>query len=140
MSATTTWKCPQDGTEWSVKERKCPTCGYVNMPKCVTLRSDATGNRAEISASTRLGKSVFNQRFADPDAKFAADEQFEVVRDDALLYAWVLRPVAGARTATFYTGAEGPATGCELAEGGTITVGRTRMKLTVTFKPRGEGS
>ena len=140
MSATTTWKCPQDGTEWSVKERKCPTCGYVNMPKCVTLRSSATGKGAEISASTRLGKSVFNQRFADPDAKFAADEQFEVVRDDALLYAWVLRPVAGARNATFYNGAEVPATGCELVEGGTITVGRTRMKLTVTFKSRGEGS
>lgn len=134
MSATTTWKCPQDGMEWSVKDRKCPTCGYVNMPKCVTLRSDATGNRAEISATARLGKSVFTQRFVDPDARFAADEQFEIVRDDAVLCAWVLRPVAGARNATHYNGAEVPEGGCELAEGGTITVGRTRMKLTVTFK------
>ena len=120
--------------EWSVKDRKCPTCGYVNMPKCVTLRSDATGNRAEISATARLGKSVFAQRFADPDARFAADEQFEIVRDDAVLCAWVLRPVAGARNATYYNGAEVHVGGCELAEGGTITVGRTRMKLTVTFK------
>ena len=82
MSATTTWKCPQDGMEWSIKERKCPTCGYVNMPKCVTLRSDATAKTAEIATTTRLGKSVFTQRFADPDAKFAADEQYEIVRDD----------------------------------------------------------
>ena len=138
MSATTTWKCPQDGMEWSVKDRKCPTCGYVNMPKCVTLRSHSTGNGAEISATTRLGKAVFTQRFADPDAKFAADEQFEVIRDDAVLFAWVIRPVAGARNATHYNGAEVPAAGVELGEGGTITVGRTRLKLIVTFKSRGE--
>ena len=134
MSATTTWKCPQDGMEWSVKDRKCPTCGYVNMPKCVTLRSDATGKGAEITASTRLGKSVFNQRFADPEALFASDEQFEIVRDDAVLFAWVLVPITGARNATHYNGAKVPAAGCELAEGGVITVGRSRMKLTVTFK------
>jgi hypothetical protein len=134
MSATTTWKCPNDGLEWSVKDRKCPTCGYVNMPKCVTLQSDNTGKGADITATTRLGKAVFAQRFADPDAKFAADEQFEIVRDDAVLFAWVLRPVAGARNATYYNGAEVPATGCELADGGIITVGKTRMKLTVTLK------
>ncbi len=134
MSATTTWKCPQDGMEWSVKERRCPTCGYINMPKAVTLRSSATGKGAEISATTRLGKSVFTQRFADPDAKFAAADQFEIVRDDTLLYAWVIRPVAGVRNATHYNGAEVPASGCELAEGGIITVGKSRLKLSVTFK------
>ncbi len=134
MSATTTWKCPQDGMEWSIKERKCPTCGYVNIPKSVTLQSNATGKGAALSATTRLGKSVFNQRFADPDAKFAADEQFEIVRDDVHLFAWVIRPVAGARNATFYNGTEVPEAGCELVEGGVITVGRTRLKLTVTFK------
>jgi hypothetical protein len=134
MSATTTWKCPQDGMEWSIKERKCPTCGYVNMPKCVTLRSAATGKGADIAVTTRLGNAVFTQRFADPDAKFAADEQFEIVRDDTVLYAWVIRPVAGARNATHYNGTEVPATGCELADGGVITVGRTKLKLTVALK------
>jgi hypothetical protein len=134
MSATTTWKCPQDGMEWSIKERKCPTCGYVNMPKCVTLRSNATAKHAEIATTTRLGKSVFTQRFADPDAKFASDEQFEIVRDDTHTYAWLVRPISGARNATFYNGVEVPATGCELTEGGIITVGRSRMKLIVSFK------
>jgi hypothetical protein len=134
MSATTMWKCPQDGMEWSIKERKCPTCGYVNMPKCVTLQSAATGKGADISTTTRLGRSVFTQRFADPDAKFAADEQFEIIRDDTHLFAWVIRPVTGAQNATFYNGSEVPAAGCELADGGVITVGRTKMKLTVRLK------
>ena len=134
MSATTTWKCPNDGLEWSVKDRKCPTCGYVNMPKCVTLQSGNTGKGADITATTRLGKAVFTQRFADPDAQFAADEQFEIVRDDAVLFAWVIRPVAGARNATYYNGSEVPPTGCELTTGGVITVGKSRMKLTVTLK------
>jgi hypothetical protein len=134
MSATTTWKCPQDGMEWSIKERKCPTCGYVNMPKCVTLRSDATAKSAAIATTTRLGKSVFAQRFADPDAKFAADEQFEIVRDDTSTYAWLVRPVSGARNPTCYNGVEEPATGCELTEGGVITVGRSRLKLIVSLK------
>jgi hypothetical protein len=133
MSATTTWKCPQDGMEWSIKDRRCPTCGYVNMPKCVAIRSAATGKGADIAVTTRLGRSVFTQRFADPDAKFAADEQFEIVRDDSVLYAWVIRPIVGARNATYYNGAEVPATGCELADGGVITVGRTKLKLTVVL-------
>src|SRR5436190_9525584 len=130
MSATTTWKCPQDGMEWSVKERKCATCGYVNMPKCISLWSATTGKGADVTGTTRLGKAVFVQRFADPDAKFASDEQFEIVRDDAVLYAWVIRPVAGVRNATYYNGAEVPDAGCELADGGVITVGKSRMKLT----------
>ena len=71
----------------------------------------------------------------DPDARnSAADEQFEIVRDDTHAYAWLIRPVSGARNATFYNGVEVPTTGCELSEGGVITVGRTKMKLIVTFK------
>lgn len=134
MSATTTWKCPQDGMEWSVKERRCPTCGYVNMPRCVALRSDTTDKTADIAASMRLGKAVFKQRFADPDAQFAADEQFEIVCDRAERLAWLVKPVSGVRNATHYNGDEVPPDGCELTDGGVITVGRSRMKLVVTFK------
>ena len=132
MSATTTWRCPNDGLEWDrSKYRKCPTCGYVNMPKCVTLESANTGRGADIGASTRLGKAVFTQRFADDDAKFAADEQFEIIRDETVAFAWLIRPIAGTRNPTYYNGTEVPPTGCELADGGVITVGRSRMKLTV---------
>lgn len=134
MSATTTWKCPQDGMEWSVAERKCPTCGYVNLPKCVTLRSDKTDKSAEIATTMRLGQAVFRQRFADPDAQFAADEQFEIVCDRTDKLAWLVKPVPGVRNATHYNGAEVPDEGYELADGGVITVGRTRMKLVVKFK------
>jgi hypothetical protein len=136
MSAiTTTWKCPNDGLEWDrAKHRKCPTCGYVNMPACVTLESANTGKGADIGASTKLGRAVFRQRFADDDAQFAADEQFEIVRDDVVALAWVIRPVAGTKNTTCYNGAEVPPGGVELADGGVITVGRTRMKLTVRLK------
>ena len=72
-------------------------CGYVNVPKCVTLRSDNTKKTAEIAATMRLGRAVFKQRFADPDAQFAADEQFEIVCDKTDRYAWVLCPLAGVR-------------------------------------------
>ncbi len=133
MSATTTWKCPQCGMDWAVSNRKCPADGYVNMPACVSLVSAKTGKVADISASARLGKAVFKQRFADDDAQFASDEQFEIVRDtDAV--AWVLRHVAGARNPTYYNGAEVPPGGCELVTGGVISVGKSRMRLTVQFK------
>lgn len=134
MSATTTWKCPQDGMEVSLKDRKCPTCGYVNMPKGVTLRSDRTGKAAEIGTTMRLGRAVFVQRFADPDARFASDEQFEIVCDRTDRYAWFVYPVAGVRNATHYNGSEVPPDGVELAEGGVITIGRSRMKLVVKFE------
>ena len=134
MSATTTWKCPNDGLEWDFsKYRKCPTCGYVNMPACVSLVSAKTGKGADIGSSTRLGKAVFQQRFADDDAQFAAEEQFEIVRDtDAAV--WLVRPITGTRNPTYYNGAAVPAAGCELTEGGVITVGKSKMRLTVKFK------
>ena len=134
MSATTTWKCPQDGMDVSLADRKCPTCGYVNMPRCVTLHSDKTKKSAVLTATMRLGRAVFKQRFADPDAQFAADEQFEIVRDQTDRCAWLVRPLCGVRNATHYNGAEVPPTGCELAEGGVITIGKSRMRLVVTFK------
>ena len=133
MSATTTWRCPNDGLEWAITDKKCPTCGYANMAACVSLKSATTGKSAEIAGTTKLGKAVFAQRFADPDAKFAADEQFEIVRDnDAAV--WLLRPVTGVRNETHYNGALVPPDGCELATGGVITVGRTRMMLNVSLK------
>jgi hypothetical protein len=134
MSATTTWQCPNDGLVWDrSKYRKCPTCGYANMPACVSLVSARTGRGADIAASTRLGRAVFQQRFGDEDARFAADEQFEIVRDTDTA-AWLVRPLAGARNPTHYDGAVVPPGGCELSAGGVITVGRSKMPLTVAFK------
>lgn len=133
MSATTTWKCPNDGLEWSVKERRCPTCGYVNMPKCVALTSAKTGKSAELGATMRFGMEILKQRFADDEAQFAAKEQFEIVRDTDRA-AWVIRPLAGAKNKTLVNGTEVPETGHELAEGDVITIGKTKMKLTVKLK------
>jgi hypothetical protein len=134
MSATTLWKCPNDGLEWAHAYRKCPTCGSVNMPKCVTLHSAKTGRGADVTATIRLGKEIFKQRFGDDEAEFASAEQYEIVCDSDAA-AWLVRPVAGAKNRTFYNGAEVPPAGCELADGGVIAIGKGgKLKLTVKFK------
>src|SRR5262249_6624198 len=98
-----TWTCPQDGTENPLSERRCLVCRHPNMPRVVVLHSLATGKEAEFTEAVKFGKSVFTQRFADPDAQYAFDLQFEVIRDEAKV-AWMLRPFADAVNPTFYNG------------------------------------
>src|SRR5438045_3744893 len=99
-----TWKCPQDGTENPSLVRRCLVCRHPYLPRCLVISSAATGKEAEFSEGMKLGKAVFTQRFADPDALFASDLQFEVVRDLEVV-AWLIRPLAGAVNPTFYNGA-----------------------------------
>jgi hypothetical protein len=128
-----TWKCPQDGTENPLSERRCLVCRHPNLPRVVVLRAVATGKEAEFTGDIRLGKAVFAQRFADPDAVYASDLQFEVVRDEDVV-AWVVRPVAEAVNPTYYNGTPLGPTGAELADGGVISVGKAKLKLQVRFK------
>jgi hypothetical protein len=127
------WKCPQDGTENPASERRCLVCRHPNLPRTIVLRSAATGREAEFTEGVKFGRAVFTQRFADPDAEFASDLQFEVVRDlDAV--AWLVRPLPGAVNRTHYNGEPVEPAGAELAEGGVITVGKTKLRLVVRFK------
>jgi hypothetical protein len=103
------------------------------MPRIVVLQSAATGKEAEFTESIQLGKAVFTQRFGDPDAVFASEFQFEVLRDETLV-AWVVRQLPDAVNPTYYNGKPvGPA-GAELADGGVISVGKANLKLKVRFK------
>jgi hypothetical protein len=128
-----TWKCPQDGTDNPLSERRCLVCRHPNLPRTVVLCSAATGKEAEFTEAVKFGKAVFTQRFGDPDALYASDLQFEVVRDEGVV-AWVVRPLDGAVNPTFYNGAPVGPEGKELAEGGVISVGKTKLKLQVRFK------
>ena len=128
-----TWKCPQDGTENPLSERRCLVCRHPNLPRAVVLHSLATGREAEVTVAVKFGKAVFAQRFADPDAQYASDLQFEVARDEEVV-AWVVRPVAGAVNPTYYNGTPVGPTGAELADGGVISIGKTKLKLQVWFK------
>jgi hypothetical protein len=129
----TTWKCPQDGTENPLSERRCLVCRFPNLPRVVVLHALATGKEAEFSEAIKLGKAVFTHRFADPDARYASDLQFEVVRDESVV-AWVIRPVPGAVNPTYYNGALVGPGGSPIDEGGVISIGKTKLKLRVRFK------
>ncbi len=129
----TTWICPQDGTENPLTEKRCLVCRHPNIPRIVVLESLATGKEAEFSEPVKFGKAVFTYRFGDPDAKFASDLQFEIVRDDDRV-AWVVRPFAGSVNPTCYDGKPLEPTGMELVDGGIISVSKSKMKLKVKFK------
>lgn len=128
-----TWTCPQDGTENPHSERRCLVCRHPNLPRVVVLHSIATGKEAEFTEAIKLGQAVFTQRFADPDAQFASDLQFEVVRDETRV-AWLVRPLAGAVNPTHYNGKPIGPDGTELAAGGVISIGKSKLKLQVQFK------
>src|SRR5262245_1348290 len=117
------WRCPQDGTENPLAERRCLVCRHPNLPRAVVLHSLATGKEAEFTETIKFGRAVFAQRFADSDAVYAADLQFEVVRDEGTV-AWVVRPLPDAVNPTCYNGSPVGSKGVELAEGGVISVGK----------------
>lgn len=128
-----TWKCPQDGTENPLDERRCLVCRYPNIPRVVVLHAVATGKEAEFTGGIRLGKAVFTHRFGDPDAQYASDLQFEVVRDEEVV-AWVLKPIPDAVNPTCYNGFKVKPDGVPLEEGGVISIGKNKLKLQVRFK------
>ena len=128
-----TWICPEDGTENPLSEKRCLVCRHPNLPRVVVLHSLATGKEAEFTEAIKFGKAVFTHRFADPDAKFAADIQFEIVRDTERV-AWMVKPISGTVNPTYYNGKPISAEGAELADGGVISIGKSKLKLQVRFK------
>jgi hypothetical protein len=128
-----TWICPEDGTENPLAEKRCLVCRHPNLPRFVVLESLATGREAEFTEAVKFGKAVFTHRFADEDAKYAAELQFEVLRDNDRV-AWVVRPFPATPNPTFYNGRPVPADGAELADGGVISITKSKMRLKVRFK------
>src|SRR5262245_42021940 len=111
------WICPEDGTENPATAKRCLVCRHPNLPRVVVLKSLATGKEAEFTEAVKFGKAVFTTRFADPDAMFAADLQFEIVRDNDRV-AWLVRPFPGTVNPTCYDETPVGADGVELADGG----------------------
>ena len=128
-----TWKCPQDGTENPIAERRCLVCRFPNLPRLAILQAVATGKEAEFTGAIKLGKAVFTNRFADPDAMYASDLQFEVIRDEASV-AWIIRPVPEAVNKTYYNGRPIKPEGSPIEDGGIISIGKSKLKLQVRFK------
>lgn len=128
-----TWVCPKDGIENPHTSKRCMVCRHPNIPPVVVLVSVASGKEASFTESKPLGKAVFTHRFGDPDAQYASDLQFEIVRDEERV-AWVVRPCAGTVNPTCYDGVPVDSAGVELRDGGIISVSKSKMKLVVRFK------
>lgn len=127
------WICPKDGIENPHTSKRCMVCRHPNIPPVVVLESLATGKEAAFSEPIKFGKAVFTHRFGDPDAQYAADLQFEIVRDEDRV-AWVVRPFPSTVNPTCYNGTQVDSAGVELVDGGIISVSKSKMKLKVRFK------
>lgn len=129
------WQCGECGTQNEPAVRRCTVCRAANLPARLVLRSEATGREAEITQRLLLGRAALRQKFGDPDAQYAADEQFELYRDDDAV-AWIVRPVSAAVNPTYYNGTAVAPGGAELSEDGVISIGRSRLKLVIRFKAK----
>ncbi len=128
-----TWLCGHCGIENAASAGRCVGCGLPALPPLV-LRSIATGREEEVRTTRRLGRQVFAHRLRDPDAKFASELQFEVVRDETAA-GWVVRPLPDAVNPTFYDGTRIDPDGILLADGGVISIGKSKLKLQVRLTP-----
>jgi hypothetical protein len=102
------------------------------MRTCRRAWRSCRRKRAELGTNTPLGRDALKQKFGDDEARFADPVQFEIVKDTEAA-VWWLRPNGGAVNPTHYNGRRVPEGGCELTADGVITVGKSKMKLTVRF-------
>jgi len=123
------WLCGHCGIDNPLTEVQCAGCGLAALPALV-LRSTATGREEEVRTPRRLGKQVFARRLGDPDSKFASELQFELLHDETAS-VWIIRPLPGALNPTFYNGMPLAPVGCQLADGGVISIGKNKLKLQV---------
>jgi hypothetical protein len=128
-----TWKCPICGTENPPSESVClAQCGYMRLPVRLVLTSAATGKRLRLHISTKIGQALL-RTIADGEAGYASEPQFEIVKDQER-GAWVVRHHAAARNITCCNGVPLGADAAALESGAVISIGRDRLKLTVTLE------
>lgn len=127
------WKCPRCGFEDnSESSRNCSGgCGYVRIPRTVTLTSAATGQRISISVDTVVGKYLL-KTFAGDEHIYASEPQFKIVKD-AALGCWAIEHLESAKNPTFCNGSSLAAGPTALPDGCIISLGPERMKLTVSL-------
>jgi len=123
------WKCPQCGVNNADDtKRTCEACGFTEFGTLV-LASAETGKEIKTNIDMVAGKNLL-KTFAGDESRFASEPQFKLTRD-AALGGWAIQAVTGATNPTFYNGAALPETAVKLDEGGVISIGPEKMKLTV---------
>jgi hypothetical protein len=107
-------------------------CGYVLMYEQVTLLSKSTGSNRSIRITTSFGRRVLRM-IAGEEAAFASELQFEL-RKDTVAGLWLLRHVATATHPTYYDGWAVGSDPVPVVNGGQISIGPDRMKLTLKLE------
>lgn len=125
------WKCQQCGHENDGSGNTCQGCGTVR-PGNVVLVSEATGKKASMRINTDVGKYLFRSLVGD-DAKYASDPQFHLMCDRAT-GVWTIQHDGKARNPTFLDGTQLPGEPTALSDGGVVTIGADKARLTVKME------
>lgn len=125
-----TWSCRECGQPNDDAEGECAGCGLVRLPDRIVLVSQATGRRLSLGVSTAVGRRLLAS-FAGPEAAYAAEPQFEIVRQEE---RWIVRHVPTARNPTFWNGEAMAESWQRLENGGTVSLGPHVLKLRVEFR------
>jgi hypothetical protein len=122
------WKCPQCGVENADDKKSCEACGHVEFGTLV-LTAAETGKEIKINLEMAVGKQLL-RTFCGEEARFASDPQF-TLNKDAALGGWAIAATSGATNPTFYNGNALPEIATRLEDGGIISIGPEKMKVSV---------
>lgn len=126
------WECGQCHFDANRDEdRQCQACMRRRMPKGVVLVDVASGREQRTNLPTPVGRRLL-RKIAE-EAHFASDPQFDLIRDDAA-GAWLLRHSASATNPTYYDGRPVGTDPHPIEDGGAISVGPERLRMTVRFQ------
>jgi len=128
------WKCPKCGFEANPpNSRSCGLqCGYDRIHRRVLLIASGTSRQIAMSVDTLVGKHLLRS-FAGDDAVYASDPQFKIYKD-AVMAGWALQHVSTAKNPTFCNGSPATDAPVLLSDGGTVSIGPERMRLTVRLE------
>jgi hypothetical protein len=126
------WKCPQCGLENSEALDACAgMCGHLRHTRLV-LRLLSNGREIRLNLDSEVGRRALKSA-GDPDAKFASQPQFSLIRDKTEA-RWLILHHPSATNPTFVNGLPLPGSATQLREVDVISVGADRMKLEVRFE------
>lgn len=127
-----TWKCLQCGVENTDGERRiCEGCGDVSFGTLV-LTAKSTGDQRRIRIDTLVGRRLLSG-FAGEDSQFSSEPQFELKKDPKA-GGWSVVHCDKAINPTCLNGDAVPAGGTLLTNGDVLSVGPSRLKLTVSVE------
>lgn len=110
------------------EDRQCQACLRRRMAKAVVLVDAASGREQRTNLATPVGRRLL-RRIAE-DAHYASDPQFDLLRDDTA-GSWLVRHSSSAANPTYYDGRPLGAEPLPVEDGGTISVGPERLRLTI---------